>query len=69
MFYHDSMSSHVKFAVVLVASVVGIMILPQAFSETTQSGDTKYNGTQFDLKINDTYFGSDTLKIKLLNVT
>lgn len=69
MFDHGNMSSRIKFAVVLVASVFGIMILPHAFSETMQSSDAKYNETQFDLKINETYSVSDALKIKLLNVT
>ena len=53
------------------------IILPHAFSEnittTVKSNETEplpYNGTQFDLKINDTFSQeSGIFKIKLLNVT
>lgn len=60
--------SNYKFAAVIIASVFVMMALPHAFSETVSS-ETKNNATQFDLKINDTYSGLDSLKIKLLNVT
>lgn len=61
-----------------IVSIITIgMILPHAFSASIQtaikSNETEtlsYNGTQFNLKINETFSTeSDALKIKLLNVT
>ena len=65
-------------AIIGIISIITTgMILPNAFSDSAQSAvkpneiqTLPYNGTQFDLKINETFsIESTTFKIKLLNVT
>lgn len=65
------------FLIGMVSIMVAGVILPNVFSESVQSTvksneveTLPYNGTQFDLKINETYVAeSGAFKIKLLNIT